>query len=593
MQYFIKLSIAIAVVYLFYALFLRRLTFYTWNRWYLLVYSALAFLIPFIDVESLLAHDTIRESTVIHYIPVLENFKVGQHPEPDSFWSDQLPAIFLTMLAAGSVFMLLKSGIQYLSLRKIRSNATLLMNEGVRLYHVDQPIIPFSFGRSIFLNQSMHTEAELKEIIRHEFIHVKQRHSFDMIWSEWLCILNWYNPFAWLIRKAIRQNLEFIADHQVLQSGLDRKQYQYILLKVTGITSFSIATNFNFSSLKKRIAMMNKTKSAKVHLVRFLFMLPVLAIVLLAFRGVVQSQVTAQQPVQVQAPAAPAPARVVIVDTVPAPPPPPAKSMPASVKSIHILDNKVTVGLKNGKKENYNLDLPADKKAFEKKYGEIPGAPAPPGAPVGEVIIDMVAPAEPPKPPKPPKKVTVGVAATAPEVVDVVVQVTAPEPAAADTVPSLFHFRIQPGTPAPLVIVDGKEQQGNDVLKKISPSDVKKIEILKDASAVKLYGEKGKNGVIIVTTINAKEPDAESALREIIVMGKPRIIEQRKADANFFAEFPGLIMVDGVEYDNKTVKKLNLKPENIMSMDVLKDDATQKYGEKAKKGVILITTKKN
>src|SRR5438067_2739132 len=88
----------------------------------------------------------------------------------------------------------------------------------------------------------------------------------------------------------MRQNLEFIADQQVLQTGLDRKQYQYLLLKVTGVNAFSIASNFNFSSLKKRIAMMNKTKSAKVHLIRFLFILPLLVVILLAFRNTRQQQ---------------------------------------------------------------------------------------------------------------------------------------------------------------------------------------------------------------------------------------------------------------------------------------------------------------
>ncbi|WP_315818193.1 hypothetical protein [Paraflavitalea speifideaquila] len=63
---------------------------------------------------------------------------------------------------------------------------------------------------------------------------------------------------------------EFIADHQVLQAGLDRKQYQYLLLKVVGVPAFAMSNQFNFSSLKKRIAMMNKMRSAKVHLVKFL-----------------------------------------------------------------------------------------------------------------------------------------------------------------------------------------------------------------------------------------------------------------------------------------------------------------------------------
>ncbi len=111
------------------------------------------------------------------------------------------------MLAAGSIVMTARFCWQYWSLRKTVSGAVLLADDEARLYHVNKHIVPFSFGRSIYLNKDLHTEAELQEILRHEFIHVKQRHSLDMIWGELLCIINWYNPFAWLLRHAIRQNL--------------------------------------------------------------------------------------------------------------------------------------------------------------------------------------------------------------------------------------------------------------------------------------------------------------------------------------------------------------------------------------------------
>ena len=137
----------------------------------------------------------------------------------------------------------------------------------MKLYEVNDPIIPFSFGNSIFINRRQHTEPELQEIIRHEFVYIRQKHSIDMLWTELLCLLNWFNPFAWLLKKAIRQNLEFIADQEVLDHGISKKEYQYLLLKVTGNNQYSIATPFNFSSLKKRIAMMNKLQSG-VHLAR-------------------------------------------------------------------------------------------------------------------------------------------------------------------------------------------------------------------------------------------------------------------------------------------------------------------------------------
>jgi N-acetylmuramoyl-L-alanine amidase len=110
-----------------------------------------------------------------------------------------------------------------------------------------------------------------------------------------MCILNWYNPFAWLLRHNLRQNLEFIADSKVIQSGIDKKQYQYSLLKVIAAPEFQIVSQFNIVSLKKRIAMMNKMPSNRVHLVKFLFVLPLLAVSLLAFRGVSQNNFSLPQ----------------------------------------------------------------------------------------------------------------------------------------------------------------------------------------------------------------------------------------------------------------------------------------------------------
>jgi beta-lactamase regulating signal transducer with metallopeptidase domain len=94
-------------------------------------------------------------------------------------------------------------------------------------------------------------------------VHVRQKHTVDILLAELLTIVNWYNPFVWLIRYSIRQNLEFIADCEVLKKGLDKKSYQYHLLSVMGQVEYKLANNFNFSSLKKRIVMMNKLRSAR------------------------------------------------------------------------------------------------------------------------------------------------------------------------------------------------------------------------------------------------------------------------------------------------------------------------------------------
>ncbi|HEX2627714.1 MAG TPA: M56 family metallopeptidase [Chitinophagaceae bacterium] len=287
-QYLLKLSVSMAVVYLFYQLVLRRITFYNWNRWYLLGYSVLCFLIPFIDISPVLQQQEWNDSQIVQWLPALSygttetTITVGETVSVSNSWSawDITKVIFVV----GVIIMALRLLIQVISFRRLMKKAKLVTIDEMKLYEVDASIIPFSFGNSIFVNPALHSTKELEEIIRHEFVHVKQRHSIDIIWGELLCLFNWYNPFAWLIRASIRQNLEFIADNKVLQHGIDRKQYQYLLLKVMGNHQFSIANQFNFSSLKKRIAMMNKIKSAKVHLLRFLFVLPLLAILLVSFR---------------------------------------------------------------------------------------------------------------------------------------------------------------------------------------------------------------------------------------------------------------------------------------------------------------------
>jgi hypothetical protein len=185
----------------------------------------------------------------------------------------------------GAAILLLRFIIRYISFVRIRHRSELISGDGIKIYQVDKEIIPFSFGNAVFINRNQHSEEELKEIVRHEFVHVKQNHTIDIVWAELLCIFNWYNPFAWLLKRSIRQNLEFIADNKVIENGINKKEYQYLLLKVIGNRQFCIAAQFNFSSLKKRIAMMNKSKSAKRQLLRMLFLLPATAVLLLAFRN--------------------------------------------------------------------------------------------------------------------------------------------------------------------------------------------------------------------------------------------------------------------------------------------------------------------
>lgn len=520
-QYLLKLSISLAVVYLFYALVLRRLTFHAWNRWYLLGYSLLAFFIPFINISPMLERGDWNENTVVQLIPVVGNYEVVKPASAIDGW-----AVCLLLLMAGVVFMLARLLIQYLSFLHIRKSSQLISDGNVKIYQVDKQIIPFSFGRSIFINQDQHSEHELKEIIRHEFIHVKQRHTADILWSEVLCMLNWYNPFAWMIRQAIRQNLEFIADHQVLKAGLDRRQYQYLLLKVVGVPAFAIANQFNFSSLKKRIAMMNRMRSAKVHLIKFLFVLPLVTILLLAFRSVAIDRAVEQEAEKAAAieeiindiTNEPAPV-IQVKDTVPVQSPVKGKIIGVRTDSTRMIT--ITARYDSSR---YLIDASMD-------------GPGDPNR-ARKLQLDV------------------------------------------------------------LYVIDGVVQPkgGGDALHLVNPSDIESVTVLKVASAEVLYGEKGKNGVILITT-KKKTPTLKIVPAAPIVKDTVSVKPVTRVTINGEdlriggGKFKGVLVVDGEVQDSTALHELN--PEDIERIDVLKGlGAESEYGEKAKQGVIKITTKK-
>jgi len=347
----------------------------------------LAFIIPFIDVTAILQQQNLTGSLVVQWIPVINKASATESLPMQTTASFSTKNIFIILLLLGMLIMLTRLLIQFISFKKMLKKATFITGSNTKIYQVDENIIPFSFGNSIFINSNLHSQAELKEIISHEFVHVKQLHSFDIIWGELLCLLNWYNPFAWMLKRAIRRNLEFIADNKVLQNGIARKDYQYLLLKVMGNNQYGITNQFNYSSLKKRIAMMNKLNTTKVHLVKFLFILPILGIILVSFRKQLDKDSTNQRNS----------IKHFSIDTIPA-----AKKIPATVNSIAINNNIVTVKFKDGTKEQYDMDNTSQMEIFRGKYGELPPPPPPPKSPPPPPPPPGMPPPPPPPPPAPP-----------------------------------------------------------------------------------------------------------------------------------------------------------------------------------------------
>lgn len=281
--YSLQAGIALALMYLFYRVFLERLTFYRANRLYMLGYTLLALALPFLDTGGLWPKRVERLSATItrlgvetrHAVPILPSGELPEATEPIDW--------IRYVLLAGMVVLSIRLLVQIFSLLRLWDEASLVGRDGrIRLFRLPYPLAPFSFGPNIFISPQTQDSPDLQRVIEHEEIHIRQAHTLDILLAQLLLVFQWWNPFAWLLNQSMRQNLEFLADQGVLDRGADRKEYQYLLLGVSGQGVPSISNPLNFSPLKNRILMMNKPRSGKVQAMRFLFALPLLVVLLVA-----------------------------------------------------------------------------------------------------------------------------------------------------------------------------------------------------------------------------------------------------------------------------------------------------------------------
>lgn len=250
------------------------------NRCFLVLGIVFSTAYPFIDLTEFFHRQEINNN-VVTYLPQLN--QTASELVPTGFFINNWP-ILSALFYLGVLFMTVRLGVQFLSLYKIhrKSQPGKVANYDVRL--LNESVSPFSFWQTVYVNPTLHSDNELDTILAHEMVHVKQWHSLDIILAELSVVFYWFNPGVWLMKKAVKENLEFITDQNILKKGMDRKVYQYSLLGVGQLSpSAAIVNNFNLSDLKKRIQMMNAKRSSKITLSRYMFALPVLLLTTLAF----------------------------------------------------------------------------------------------------------------------------------------------------------------------------------------------------------------------------------------------------------------------------------------------------------------------
>ncbi|CAM3711864.1 M56 family metallopeptidase [Flavobacterium chungbukense] len=299
--FILKSSGLLATFYFAYIFLLRKETFFNSSRWFLLAGLITSLVLPFVvytkviwveappapteltatemaEIRNITAE--IQNSTT--YKPLhASHVTAVQEENFDIDWNLVAAAVY----GIGFLAFMIKFALDFYSLNTVLKGKKIKQQEDFKLIDVKENIAPFSYFDYIVYNSSLYTAAELENILEHEKVHSDQNHTIDVLISRIFCILFWFNPIVWLYKKAILQNLEFIADYEASKKISDKKAYQYTLLKITTHeTCVAITNHFYQSLIKKRIVMLNKNQSNKRNYWKYYAVIPALGAFVLLFQ---------------------------------------------------------------------------------------------------------------------------------------------------------------------------------------------------------------------------------------------------------------------------------------------------------------------
>ncbi|MGB5554174.1 MAG: M56 family metallopeptidase [Flavobacteriaceae bacterium] len=282
--YLLKSGACLAILLLFYKLFLERESIHVFKRFYLLAALVLSLAIPAIVFTE-----------VVVVAPVSEVFstptQVAQvvYPEPATLSSDSniidLPLVVWSLYSIGVLLFGFKffKNLRRMN-QRIRNNPK-LRKRSVTNVLLNDMIAPHTFFRYIFLNKDKYEKKEIPDaVLLHEETHAQQKHSVDVLFIELLQVFLWFNPLIYFTKKAIKLNHEFLADQAVVKNGVETARYQHILLAFSSNATIpQLSNSINYSSIKKRFTVMKKRTSKKAALLRSLLVLPLFSLLLYGF----------------------------------------------------------------------------------------------------------------------------------------------------------------------------------------------------------------------------------------------------------------------------------------------------------------------
>ena len=281
--YFLKVNVAFVLFYAFYRLLFYKDTFFKLRRASLLAFFGLALLYPLMNIQEWVKEQEPMTEVIQIYSAMLPEMTVTPEVVVKTDWKGILLSASSYMYWGVMALLFVRFFIQLSSILLLAYRSRRTVIHGVPVYRLDKPAGPFSFFKMIFIHPESHSEKEIDEILTHECTHVFQWHSVDVMICELITVICWVNPFAWLLKREVRHNLEYLADNTVIQSGYDCKSYQYHLLGLAHHyqAAATLYNSFNVLHLKNRISMMNKKRSHGIGRTKYLIFIPLAAFLML------------------------------------------------------------------------------------------------------------------------------------------------------------------------------------------------------------------------------------------------------------------------------------------------------------------------
>jgi len=275
MHYLVEANLYMAAFYALYLLFLRGETHYQLNRAYLLSTSLLAFIVPFVQLGVLKPTTAMSTQISIGSIGSVGNgYGVAlatEAPAPKWTMDDYILWIYVGVAVA----LLIGLCVRIYLLRALLKKGTVTKNADFNIVELHQGSVAFSFFNTLFIDDRL---ASSQTILYHEQVHIRQKHSWDIIYLEFLKIINWFNPVIYLLIASIKELHEFIADEET--AGLENNNDSYtdfLISNAYGVTQNSLTNSFfNKNLLKRRITMLYQKRSGKAARLKYLLTLPLL-----------------------------------------------------------------------------------------------------------------------------------------------------------------------------------------------------------------------------------------------------------------------------------------------------------------------------